>query len=86
MAMESAATLIVGGAFISLTAVKAFLTASNSILVLLVSAWCCSSSLLDKFTIAENDKTQPCSVGGRVKGAVSGYKDRVTTTDDVRNA
>ena len=32
MAMESVATMIVGGAFISLTAFKAFLTASNSIL------------------------------------------------------
>jgi len=27
----------------------------------------CSSSLLDKFTIAENGKTPPCSVGGGVK-------------------
>jgi len=44
----------------------------------------CSSSLLDKFTIAENGKTPPCSVGGGVKGAVSGYKDRVSTTVDVR--
>jgi len=44
----------------------------------------CSSSLLDKFTIAENGKTPPCSVGGRVKVAVSGYKDRVSATDDVR--
>ena len=37
---------------------------------------------MDEFTIAENGKTPPCSVGGRVKGAVSGYKDRVSTTDD----
>jgi len=40
--------------------------------------------MLDKFTIADNGKTPPCSVGGRVEGAVSGYKDRVSTTDDVR--
>jgi len=44
----------------------------------------CSSSLSDKFTIAGNGKTSPCSVGGGVKGAVSGYKDRVSTTDGVR--
>jgi len=44
----------------------------------------CSSSLLDKLTIAKNSKTPPCSVGGRLKGAVSGYKDRASTTDDVR--
>jgi len=40
MAMESVATMIVGGAFISLIAFKAFLIASNSILVLLVNTWC----------------------------------------------
>jgi len=40
MAMESVATVIVGGAFISLTAFKAFLTASNSVLVLLVNTSC----------------------------------------------
>jgi len=44
----------------------------------------CSSSLLDKITIAENGKTPPCTIGGRVKGAVNGYKDRVGTTVDVR--
>jgi len=44
----------------------------------------CSSSLLAKFTIAENGKTPSCFVGGRIKGAVSGYKDRVSITDDVR--
>jgi len=39
---------------------------------------------LDKFTIAENGKTPPCSVGDRVKAPVRGYKDRVSTTVDVR--
>ena len=40
MAMESVATMIVGGDSKSLTAFKAFLTASNSILVLLINTWC----------------------------------------------
>ena len=40
MAMESVATVTVGRAFISLTAFKAFPTASNSILVLHVNTWC----------------------------------------------
>jgi len=44
----------------------------------------CSSSLFGKSTIAENGKTPPCSVGGRVKGAISDYKDRASTTVDVR--
>ena len=45
MAMESVATMIVGGAFISLTASKAFLIASNSILVLLVNTWCAPATV-----------------------------------------
>jgi len=80
MAMESVVTMIAGGAFISLTAFKAFLTASNSILVLLVNTWCAPAPCWISSPLLKMAKPHPALL---VAGS-SDYKDRVSTTVDVR--
>ena len=65
--------MIVGGAFISLTAFKAFLTASNSILVLLVKTWCAPAPCWISSPLLKMAKSHPALL-------VAGSKEPSVTT------